>query len=189
MKFNERLIENIENKYKESAEIFLFLVFRGNNPIDFFSTCNRLEELNTITNDLTRYGIIEHDPDALEEVFKLNRPLFVSEEVKEDINIDLMRQYFTKSFTGENYRNAISWYAKHLVVKFMEKYPYPYEDIVEATKEFMTDVVDKPEGQKFIPKFETFVNENLPILLEEKSMNLETKPKRPGENMFDTFEL
>lgn len=172
VQFNEKLFENIEDKYKDIAEIFLYLVYRDKNPIDFFSRLQGgLDDVNYCINTFTRYGIVEYQDDDNEGSFVLKRPLFINGEMKQEYNVNEIRKYFTKSYLGEIHRNATKEHTEYLILKFLEKHPYKWEDIVHVTGEFMTKV--KKDNPKYAPSIVTYIEKYLLIGLEELALGKE----------------
>ena len=191
IEYNEKLLENINEEFRETGEILLFLIYRKIDPIEFFSKFQGgLEEVNHCITTLTRYGIIEFNDteDNIEGSFKLKRPLFINDIHKQNYNVNDIRKYFTKTFTGQIHRNCTKEHTEYLIAKFLEKHPYKWEDVVSVTKEFMIRVVS--ENAKYAPSLPSFIEKYLLIGLEELELGKElTVPKKPGLNDFDEFML
>lgn len=170
VQFNKKLLQNINEDNRQIGEILLFLIYREINPIEFFSLYqDGLSKVNYCINIFTRYGIVEIEDNDVDVEFILKRPLFVNEKVSQDRDIDDIRVFFFKSFCGEERRNCQKEVADYIMDKFLEKHPYDWSDIVEVTGNFIQGLMQKPVKDRFIPKFATFVEQNLLVLLEEKA--------------------
>jgi hypothetical protein len=183
IQFNEKLFQNIQEKDRWIGELLLFLIYRGHDPIELlsrFDDNNFMEGMNRCLTVFTNYSIIELNQEK--GGFLLKRPLFSSEAIAQKRNTKDIRKFFYKTYCEEDNRNTADYIVQLVLDKFFEKHDYKWDDVVKVTEKFMSQMMLKPKGDRYIPKLENFITDPkyLLTLLEELDVSEEIELAKKG---------